>query len=263
MQEIWVWSQGCEDFPGERNSNPLQYSCLGNHLPKWFPKCSIFFKLWRLTFHIYICNPNRVDFVYSMRWRGSASCFSLWISNWPSTVYWEYYHFPVALQWHLCHQSGVRGYACLLAYIYFILHHNSFWGEGSALRTPASPAQQISGLRLAVSWETSVFGANPVGFVIWQICISVSVVQLLSRVQLFATPWTAAHQASLSFTISQSLLKLMSIKSVMPSNHLPICHALLLLSNLSQHQGLFSLCCAAWNKLVDFFEPIYKCVKWR
>ena len=44
-------------------------------------------------------------------------------------------------------------------------------------------------------------------------------VQLLSYIRLFATPWTAARQASLSFTISQSLLKLMSIKLVMPSNH--------------------------------------------
>ena len=55
-----------------------------------------------------------------------------------------------------------------------------------------------------------------------------SSVQLLSRVQLFASPWTAAHQASLSITSSQSLLKLMSIESVMPSNHLILCHPLLL-----------------------------------
>ena len=54
-----------------------------------------------------------------------------------------------------------------------------------------------------------------------------SSVQLLS-VQLFATPWTAASQASLSFTISWSLLKLMSIELVMPSNHLVFCHPLLL-----------------------------------
>ena len=54
------------------------------------------------------------------------------------------------------------------------------------------------------------------------------VVQLLSRVRCFVTPWTAAHQASLSFTISWSLLKLMSIESVMPSNHLILCHPLLL-----------------------------------
>ena len=58
--------------------------------------------------------------------------------------------------------------------------------------------------------------------------LSVVIFQSLSHVQLFVTPWTAAHQASLSFTISWSLLKLMSIKSVMPSNRLILCHPLLL-----------------------------------
>ena len=55
------------------------------------------------------------------------------------------------------------------------------------------------------------------------------VVQLISCVHLFATPWTATCQASLSFTISQSLLKLRSIELVMPSNHLILCHPILLL----------------------------------
>ena len=55
------------------------------------------------------------------------------------------------------------------------------------------------------------------------------VVQLLNRVQLFATPWTAAQQASLSFKISPSLLKLTPIESVMPSNHRILCHPLVLL----------------------------------
>ena len=55
-----------------------------------------------------------------------------------------------------------------------------------------------------------------------------SSVQSLSRIQLFATPWTAACQASLSITHPQSLLKLMSIESVMPSNHLILCRPLLL-----------------------------------
>ena len=58
------------------------------------------------------------------------------------------------------------------------------------------------------------------------------VVQSLSRVQLFVTSWTAACQASLSFTISWSLLKLMSIESVMPSNHLVFCHPLPLLPSI-------------------------------
>ena len=60
-----------------------------------------------------------------------------------------------------------------------------------------------------------------------------SVVQSLSRVQLSAAPWTAAHQTSLSITISQTLLKFMSIESVMPSNHLILCRPLLLLPSSS------------------------------
>ena len=58
------------------------------------------------------------------------------------------------------------------------------------------------------------------------------VVQLLSHVQLFVTPWTAACQASLSFTISRSLLKLISVESVMPSSYLSLCHPLLLLPSI-------------------------------
>ena len=53
--------------------------------------------------------------------------------------------------------------------------------------------------------------------------IGVIVVQLLNRVWLFVTPWTAAHQSSLSSTVSQSLLKFMSVESVVPSNHLILC----------------------------------------
>ena len=59
--------------------------------------------------------------------------------------------------------------------------------------------------------------------------ITFSSIQPLSRVQLFVTPWTAAHQASLSITNSRSLLKLMSTESVMPSNHLVLCCPLVLL----------------------------------
>ena len=63
--------------------------------------------------------------------------------------------------------------------------------------------------------------------------------QLLSPVQLFVTPWTAAIQASLSFTNSRSLLKLMSIELVMPSNHLILCHPLLLLPQSFPVSGSF------------------------
>ena len=68
----------------------------------------------------------------------------------------------------------------------------------------------------------------------------VSSVQLLSRVQLFVTPWTAALQASLSITNPQSLLKLMSIESVKPSNHLILCILLLLLSSVFPRIRVFS-----------------------
>ena len=63
-------------------------------------------------------------------------------------------------------------------------------------------------------------------------------VQSLSRVRLFVTPWTAAHQASLSFTMSQSLLKFMSIESVMLPNHLILC--LLLLPSIFPSIRIFS-----------------------
>ena len=67
-----------------------------------------------------------------------------------------------------------------------------------------------------------------------------SSVQSLRRVQLFVTPWTAPHQASLPFTTSQSLLKLMSIESVMPSNHLVLCRPLLLLPLIFPSIRVFS-----------------------
>ena len=65
-------------------------------------------------------------------------------------------------------------------------------------------------------------------------------VQSLCRVRLFATPWAAAHKASLSITNSQSLLKLMAIESVMPSNHLILCHPLLLLPSIFPNIRVFS-----------------------
>ena len=68
----------------------------------------------------------------------------------------------------------------------------------------------------------------------------ISSVQLLSRVRLFATPWIAARQASLSITNSRSLLKLIPIMSVMPSSHLILCHPLLLLSLIPPSIRVFS-----------------------
>ena len=73
-----------------------------------------------------------------------------------------------------------------------------------------------------------------------RLSVQFSSVQSLSCVQLFATPWTAAHQASLFITNSWSLLKLMSIKLVMPSNHLILCRPLLLLPSIFPSIRVFS-----------------------
>ena len=76
-----------------------------------------------------------------------------------------------------------------------------------------------------------------------------SLLQSLSHVQLFETPWTAAPQASLSITNSQSLLKLMSIKTVVPSNHLILCRPLLLLPSIFPSTRVLSnesVLCIRW-----------------
>ena len=85
--------------------------------------------------------------------------------------------------------------------------------------------------------------------------VRISSVQSLSHVRLFATPWTAAHQASLSITNSQSLLKLMSNESVMPSNHLILCCPLLLLPSIFPSIRVFSnesVLHIRWPKYWDF-----------
>ena len=90
------------------------------------------------------------------------------------------------------------------------------------------------------------------GFSFWWLIVAV---QSLNSVQLFATPWTAACQASLSFTNSWSLLKLMSIKSMMPANHLILCHPLLFLPSIFPSIRVFSnesALCIRWPKYWSF-----------
>ena len=87
------------------------------------------------------------------------------------------------------------------------------------------------------------------------LCVQFSSVQSLIHVRLFVTPWTAARQASLSITNSRSSLKLLSIKSVMPSNHLILCHPLLLLPSIFPSIRVFaneSVLCIMWPKYWGF-----------
>ena len=97
----------------------------------------------------------------------------------------------------------------------------------------------------------------------WEICFAliffVPLVQSLSHVWLFATLWTAACQASLSITSSQSLLKLMSIESVMPFNHLIFCRPLLLWPSIFSSIRVFlndSVLCIRWPKYWSFIFNI-------
>ena len=95
---------------------------------------------------------------------------------------------------------------------------------------------------------------------LWILGLFVPVVQLLSHVWLFVIPWTAAHQASLSFTISQSLLKLMSIESAMPSNHLILCRPILLPSIFPSIRVFSneSALCIRWPKYWSFSISLSK-----
>ena len=98
---------------------------------------------------------------------------------------------------------------------------------------PGTPTSKVLSLNC---WTASEF---PIYFIV-TFLVRFSSVQLLSRVQLFATPWIAARQASLSITNSQSSPKLTSIESVMPSSHLILCRPLLLLPPIPPSIRVFS-----------------------
>ena len=103
------------------------------------------------------------------------------------------------------------------------LEVNSLFNQFLLNRKVRNPAGRPDQLSLPHTWS-----------------VQFSSVQLLSRVHFFVTPWTVAHQASLSNTNSQSLLKLMSIESVRPSNHLILCCPLLLLPSIFPSNRVFS-----------------------
>ena len=111
---------------------------------------------------------------------------------------------------------------------------------GKGPRQHSSPWVKLSRLKFWVPAYNHRTDANRYHYhSVTKLQASFSSVQLLSHVRLFVTLWTAACQASLSITNFQSLLKLMSIEWVMPSNHLILCRPHLLPFNLSQHQSLF------------------------
>lgn len=110
--------------------------------------------------------------------------FFPWISYWLSTIYWKYNHFPMALQWHLSHESGV----CVCVYVHLFYSSPQLFVRVELLHLlqlskslpsgllPCRAAQQGPGLRLDGSWDIAVFGVNSVGFEVQQSCIVVFVV---------------------------------------------------------------------------------------
>ena len=115
-----------------------------------------------------------------------------------------------------------------------LLSSSPLWGRPShpqeLIKTGLGLAEEARGLgelNVAPLWPCRILPPS-------------EVVQLLSHVLLFATPWTAAHQAFLSFTSSQGLPKLMAIEWVMPSNHLILRHPLLLLPSIFPSVTFFS-----------------------
>ena len=108
----------------------------------------------------------------------------------------------------------------------------------------------------SVSWFIVYGNLNRICTLLWgENCINLQSVQLLSCVWLFATPWIAARQASLSITNSQGWLRLTSIESVMPSSHLILCRPLLLLPPIPPSIKVFSnvsALCISWPKYWSF-----------
>ena len=131
--------------------------------------------------------------------------------------------------------------------------HCWHWRQGHSLWTGLSCALQASysAASLTSAHQTPLAHATSHASFYNQRCLqtlpdapwghNLSSLYSFSRVKLFVTPWTAACQASLSITNSWSLIKLMSILSVMPSNHLILCHPLLLLPSIFPSTGVFSL----------------------
>ena len=161
-------------------------------------------------------------------------------------------------------KNWIRLYACMLSasVVSSSLQPCELWP--SRLHCPwDSPGKNTGmGSHALLQWifSTQSLNLSLLHFLHWQVgslplappgkSYVVALVQSLSRVWLFATPWTAAHQASLSFTVSQSLLKLISIE-LMPSNHLILCRPLLLFSIFPNIRVFFheSALCIRWEAL--------------
>jgi len=161
-------------------------------------------------------------------------------TNWASTCLTQFYTCDVWKRvrntWCIHIYSDLPGKTYSL-HLSTCLKHSSLPAFSDPFPSEISKIRDVPNFRYRIISTTShwQFLWNPLGQPTWFVgdgSIVAVVVQSLSHVRLFATPWTAARQGSLSFTISWSLLRLVSIESVMPSNHLILCHHLLLLPSV-------------------------------
>ena len=124
---------------------------------------------------------------------------------------------------------------------------------------PLLSIQVLENCQQVHGWPRSLHGPHWFKGMKTSVSQCFSSVQLLSHVQCIATPWTAAHQASLSITSSQSLPKFISIESVMPSNHLILCHPLLFPPSIFPSIRVFSnelVLHIRWPKYCSFSNSI-------
>ena len=138
----------------------------------------------------------------------------------------------------------------ILYYVLLKTGHFQEFSDSLVIRTPQFHSQLLVGELRSCKPCVEAKGEKKRSF-----SYQFSSVQLLSHVQLFATPWTATHQASLSITSSRSLLELVSIELVMPSNHLILCHPLLFLPSIFPRIRIFSnelVLCIRWSKYWSF-----------
>ena len=170
---------------------------------------------------------------------GNLFCICVWLSLWehlasyPDLTFWNYY----ILFWGQILNWRWMTMPCVVVYPgdHGALAGQVCWAWGSY-------------------WFSSWKGPYPCTST-WSTKTGVNlVVQLLSHVWPFATPWTAACQASLSFTISRSLLKLMFIELMMPSNHLILCGPLLLLPSIFPSIRVFSKTCILGHVQITFIS---------
>ena len=118
------------------------------------------------------------------------------------------------------------------------MHESEKWKWSRSVVSDSSRRHKLQPTRLLCPWDSAGKSGVPLPSIIYYI-IYVVVIQLLSHVWLFRTLWTAALQASLSFTISLNLLKLMSIESAMSSIHLILCQPLVPLPSVSPSVRVF------------------------